>query len=324
MAIPYNKNEKYGCKEAYKHKAQSAETEDRWERARIKKNKQGNEPTIAEKKAEKANPGYDRAAADRAMFEQYGVQAGGRPSQDVTDALVNAILDEELAKANAEETGHTEQPQAEIPAAPVEPAYAPEEVAEESYDEEEAMAKKKKKKSGGKVVAIIAAVVVLLIAAAYGALFVMDNGTILDNISVAGVDVGGMTKEEAAAAVSAVADGYGKNDMTLHFVDEDVTLSAQETGIALDVDAAAEVSGYSKSNFCRVFREVVGESFHKHLNRYRINCATGLLRETSMQVSDIAVEVGLPETKSFCRVFREIMGMTPGEYRSMERRSECR
>lgn len=88
---------------------------------------------------------------------------------------------------------------------------------------------------------------------------------------------------------------------------------------ALDVDVAAEVSGYSKSNFCRVFREVVGESFHKHLNRYRINCATGLLRETSMQISDIAVEVGLPETKSFCRVFREIMGMTPGEYRSRER-----
>lgn len=93
---------------------------------------------------------------------------------------------------------------------------------------------------------------------------------------------------------------------------------------ALDVDAAAMVSGYSKSNFCRVFREVVGESFHKHLNRYRINCATGLLRETSLQIADIAAEVGLPETKSFCRVFRETMGMTPGEYRARERCGESR
>lgn len=85
----------------------------------------------------------------------------------------------------------------------------------------------------------------------------------------------------------------------------------------LDVDAAAIVSGYSKSNFCRVFKEVVGESFHKRLNRYRIHCATGLLCETSMQIADIAVEVGFHETKSFCRVFREIMGTTPGEYRNV-------
>ena len=64
MAIPYNKNEKYGCKEAYKHKAQSAETEDRWERARIKKDKQGNEPTIAEKKAEKGDQKIAKSGFD--------------------------------------------------------------------------------------------------------------------------------------------------------------------------------------------------------------------------------------------------------------------
>ena len=83
----------------------------------------------------------------------------------------------------------------------------------------------------------------------------------------------------------------------------------------LTVEDAAAAAGASTSNFCRIFKAIVGESFHKRLNRHRISCATGLLTESSMQISDIAAEVGFPETKSFCRVFREIMGMTPGEYR---------
>lgn len=86
---------------------------------------------------------------------------------------------------------------------------------------------------------------------------------------------------------------------------------------AIDVDQAAAAAGYSKSNFCRVFKEVVGESFHKRLNRHRINCSMGLLCATSMSISDIATSVGFPETKSFCRVFREIMGITPSEYRDI-------
>ena len=86
----------------------------------------------------------------------------------------------------------------------------------------------------------------------------------------------------------------------------------------LSVDTVCEAAGYSKSNFCRIFKEIVGESFHKRLNRHRINCSLGLLRESSMQISDIALSVGFPEVKSFCRVFKEIIGQTPGDYRRMK------
>ena len=89
------------------------------------------------------------------------------------------------------------------------------------------------------------------------------------------------------------------------------------TGINAEQCEAARAAGCSTSNFCRTFKTIVGESFHKRLNRHRISCALGLLRESSMQISDIAAEVGFPEAKSFCRVFRDIMGMTPGEYRRM-------
>ena len=84
---------------------------------------------------------------------------------------------------------------------------------------------------------------------------------------------------------------------------------------AITVDDAAAVTGYGKSNFCKIFKSVVGESFHRALNRQRVRNACGLLSETDMPISTVAEEVGFLESKTFCRVFGQIMNMTPGEYR---------
>lgn len=83
----------------------------------------------------------------------------------------------------------------------------------------------------------------------------------------------------------------------------------------LTVEDAAAATGYGKSNFCKIFKTVVGDTFHRTLNRQRIRSACGLLTETRMSISSIAEEVGFGEAKTFCRVFGEIMGMTPREYR---------
>ena len=83
----------------------------------------------------------------------------------------------------------------------------------------------------------------------------------------------------------------------------------------LTVEDAAEATGYGKSNFCRVFKSVVGKSFHRVLNEHRVKKASELLIDTDMQVGTVAAEVGFPETKTFCRVFKSLTGKTPGEYR---------
>ena len=87
----------------------------------------------------------------------------------------------------------------------------------------------------------------------------------------------------------------------------------------ITVEDAAAATGYGKSNFCKIFKSVVGESFHKALNRQRVRSACGLLSETDMSISSIAEEVGFSEAKTFCRVFGHLMGLTPGEYRRKER-----
>ena len=84
---------------------------------------------------------------------------------------------------------------------------------------------------------------------------------------------------------------------------------------SITVEYAASLTGYSKSNFCKIFKKVVGESFHQVLNRQRVNNAAGLLRMSNMSVSEISGEVGFSDTKAFCRVFKSVHGITPGEYR---------
>lgn len=89
---------------------------------------------------------------------------------------------------------------------------------------------------------------------------------------------------------------------------------------ALSVEYVATLTGYSKSNFCKIFKKVVGESFHQALNRQRAMNAAGLLRATAISVADISAEVGFSEAKAFCRVFKDIYGITPGQYRRSEKK----
>jgi AraC-like DNA-binding protein len=87
----------------------------------------------------------------------------------------------------------------------------------------------------------------------------------------------------------------------------------------LSVEYVAALTGYSKSNFCKLFKKVVGESFHQALNRQRVSNAAGFLRTSDMSVAEVAAEVGFSESKAFCRVFKSICGVTPGQYRRQKK-----
>ncbi len=82
----------------------------------------------------------------------------------------------------------------------------------------------------------------------------------------------------------------------------------------ITVDTAADVAGYGKSNFCKIFKNTMGVSFHKYLNNYRVERAKFYLRHTDMTVLNIAESIGFADSKTFCRIFKEITGKTPKEY----------
>lgn len=83
----------------------------------------------------------------------------------------------------------------------------------------------------------------------------------------------------------------------------------------LTVEDMATLCGYSKSNFCKIFRQITGKTFHAVLNEHRIEMARALLHDTQLPVEDIAARVGFSDAKSFCRNFKTVVGVTPGNYR---------
>lgn len=99
-------------------------------------------------------------------------------------------------------------------------------------------------------------------------------------------------------------------------IEKALELIYNEYSKALTVEDAAAVTGYGKSNFCKIFKNVVGDSFHTVLNKRRVYIAYELLKQTDLPIAVVAQEVGFPEPKSFCRVFKSITGMTPGTYRN--------
>ena len=102
-------------------------------------------------------------------------------------------------------------------------------------------------------------------------------------------------------------------------IDKALALIRDRFAEPITVDMAAAITGYGKSNFCRIFKHIVGETFHSALNRRRVENACCYLGETAMPVSDIAGLVGFADAKSFCRVFKSITGTSPGQYRTAQR-----
>ena len=65
----------------------------------------------------------------------------------------------------------------------------------------------------------------------------------------------------------------------------------------------------------KCFKEVYGTTINAYLQSYRIHTAAGLLRETKLDVTEIAGKVGYQNASKFSEVFRQYTGHTPTEYR---------
>ncbi len=80
---------------------------------------------------------------------------------------------------------------------------------------------------------------------------------------------------------------------------------------AVDLAGAAAEAGLSKFHFLRVFTRVFAVTPHQHLIRCRLRRATRLLAESSMPVTDVALETGFADLSNFVRTFARAAGMPP-------------
>jgi CheY-like chemotaxis protein/AraC-like DNA-binding protein len=81
----------------------------------------------------------------------------------------------------------------------------------------------------------------------------------------------------------------------------------------------ARAAGTYRERLNAVFRERRGQSVFDYVRERRFERATQLLRDTDMDVNDIAGLVGFRNARNFSTAFRERTGLAPGAWRRRER-----
>lgn len=77
----------------------------------------------------------------------------------------------------------------------------------------------------------------------------------------------------------------------------------------------AQQFGFHPNYFSGAFRDMAGVSFQDYVMGLRLKEAKGLLRNSSLSVRQIALQVGYNSQSYFQRVFKKEEGVTPMEYR---------
>lgn len=86
----------------------------------------------------------------------------------------------------------------------------------------------------------------------------------------------------------------------------------------ISVDNLAQITGYSRWHFTRLFRELYGKSPHRFIVEQRIDYALQLLQASGEPLKVIAERCGFDDASYFCKVFKSICNVTPDGFRRGE------
>ncbi len=87
----------------------------------------------------------------------------------------------------------------------------------------------------------------------------------------------------------------------------------------LTVEQLADLAGFSKFHFERLFKSYMGVSCYQYITKRRVLMAQELLGDTDLSVMDIALQSGFFSLSTFNRVFKDINKCSPTEYRKLYR-----
>lgn len=84
-----------------------------------------------------------------------------------------------------------------------------------------------------------------------------------------------------------------------------------------DLSGIAKELGYSYPYLSRVFSHEVGCSIQEYFNKKRFEKSIGLIRNSSLSVTQIAESLSFQSIHSFSRAFRKYFGLSPTEYQAL-------
>lgn len=83
------------------------------------------------------------------------------------------------------------------------------------------------------------------------------------------------------------------------------------------LEQAAQLAGFSKFYFTRLFKEYTNHTFYEYLTEKRIRAAEQMLLIPKFPVTEVSIQAGFSSLSSFNRTFKRNKGCSPTEYRNL-------
>lgn len=90
------------------------------------------------------------------------------------------------------------------------------------------------------------------------------------------------------------------------------------------VDDLANMAGFSKFHFSRLFQQFAGMSYYNYLNQHRIMLAEKMLIDPNLSVTEVAMRSGFGSLSTFNRVFKNYKKCTPTQYKDLQGNHQLR
>ena len=88
----------------------------------------------------------------------------------------------------------------------------------------------------------------------------------------------------------------------------------------ISLDVIADVAGFSKFHFSRLFKQFTDMSFYDYLNQRRVKEAEKLLLNANLSITEVAMRSGFSSISTFNRVFKNFKQCTPTEFKNLYQR----
>jgi AraC-like DNA-binding protein len=88
------------------------------------------------------------------------------------------------------------------------------------------------------------------------------------------------------------------------------------------MDDLGREAGLSRSALHQRFVQLIGQPPMQYLTNWRMQVASGLLRNTNLTVAAVALDVGYDSEAAFARAFKRLVGVPPAAWRRDKRRQD--
>jgi len=116
-----------------------------------------------------------------------------------------------------------------------------------------------------------------------------------------------------------LSDYIEKEDRKPDFIRKVSEFCIKNLNAPIDVDKMAEIAGFSRYHFSRLFEKHKGISPAKFLRELRLKRAIILLQTELLEIKEIAERCGFSSSSYFCRAFQKHFGVSPDAYRNRKK-----